>query len=492
MLWRRTLTSAVRRRSTLAVLSFLAMGLAMALATDAPTFAAEATRPVARTSNADEAFRTGIDAYIYGYPLVTMDVTERVVTNTARPSQEELRAPVNQVISLRQYPTAKFRSVTAPNADTLYSSAFIDLSKEPQVLHVPAMGDRYYLMPILDGWTDVIASPGKRTGVKNAADFAITGPNFSGKLPPNVKQIKSPTNLAWLLGRIYCTGTPEDYQAVHALQDQISLKPLSAFGQPYSPPTAQIDPSVDMKTPPREQVNALDGEAYFKRLAMLMKDNPPYPADAKMVAELAKIGIVPGRDFNLRELDPTVQRALARVPQAAQQQIVAHEKNGGVRIENGWGVPTLTGRYGTNYIQRALVTWIGLGANLPEDAVYPLARADGKGRPLEGTSAYVIHFAKGQTPPVNGFWSITMYDEQMFFIDNALDKYTVSPRDPLKYNADGSLDIFLQSESPGKDKEANWLPAPKAAFVPMLRMYWPKKAVLDSSWKPPAIAPQRM
>jgi len=477
-------------------LSFRSMAIAAiaAMVVMAATLgrSAERSRPGVRASDADEALRAGVDAYIYGYPLVTVDVTRSVMTNAAYPDLGAMRAPMNQILSMPQYPNATFRAVTAPNADTLYSSAFIDLSKEPQVLHVPAMGERYFLMPILDAWTDVIASPGKRTGVKTATDFAITGPDWNGKLPPNVTQIKSPTNLVWLLGRIYCDGTAEDYRAVHTLQAQLSLKPLSALGRRYSPPPGEVNPRIDGKTPPRDQVNALGAQQYFQRLARLLKDNPPSPTDGKMVAQLAKIGVVPGRDFELRELDPTVRAALERVPKLAQQQILAHEKTGGMLVQNGWEVATKTGVYGNDYLQRALVTWIGLGANLPEDAIYPVVRVDGAGRPLEGSNKYVMHFAKGQTPPVNGFWSLTMYDEQMFFVDNPLDKYTVSPRSDLRYNADGSLDLYLQNESPGKDKEANWLPAPKGAFVPMLRMYWPKRAVIEHIWEPPALQPQRM
>ena len=187
--------------------------------------------------NVFEAVPLGVEAYIYGYPLVTMEMTRRVMTNVEKP--EGTRAPMGHFVRMREYPTAAFRDVTAPNADTLYTTAWIDVGKEPWVLSLPDAHDRYYLFPMLDGWTNVFQVPGKRTTGTGAQKYAITGPGWKGKLPEGVKEYKSPTNLVWLLGRIYCTGTPEDYAAVHKLQDEISLVPLSAYGKPYTPPAGQ-------------------------------------------------------------------------------------------------------------------------------------------------------------------------------------------------------------------------------------------------------------
>jgi hypothetical protein len=297
--------------------------------------------------------------------------------------------------------------------------------------------------------------------------------------------------MVWILGRTYCTGTREDYKAVHALQDQYKLVPLSAYGKPYTPPPGTVDPSVDAKTPVREQVERLDAGAYFKLLAALMKDNPPAAGDAPMVAKLARLGIVPGKDFDLARLDPAVAKGLERAPKAAVERIMAHFKRAAVPV-NGWVVTTKTGLYGTDYLQRALVTAIGLGANRPQDAVYPTSEVAADGQPYDGARKYVMHFPKGQAPPVNGFWSLTMYNAEYFFVDNPLNRYTVSPRDALKYNADGSLDLYLQHEDPGPGKTSNWLPAPKGRFILMMRLYWPKStppSILDGSWKPPAVKP---
>jgi hypothetical protein len=200
-----------------------------------------------------EDFILATDAYIYGYPLVTMEMTRRVITNVAEPVGT--RGPMGQIIKLRQYPDASFRDVTAPNADTLYTTSFFDVGKEPWVLSIPDMNGRYALFPMLDGWTTVFQVPGKRTTGTGAQTYAITGPGWKGTLPAGVKEYKSPTNIAWLIGRIYCTGTPEDYAEVHKLQDEFKLVPLSAYGKPYTPPQGTVDPSIDMKTAVREQVN---------------------------------------------------------------------------------------------------------------------------------------------------------------------------------------------------------------------------------------------
>jgi hypothetical protein len=434
-----------------------------------------------------EANDIAVDAYIYAYPLITMDLTKKVMTNVVKP--EDSHAPVGQFANIRSYPNASFREITAPNADTLYSTAWLDLSKEPYILHVPDEHGRYYLMPMLNGWTDVFADPGARTTGTDAADFAITGPHWKGTLPKNVKEFKSPTNMVWIIGRTYSTGTPEDYQAVHVIQDQYSLTPLSTYGKPYTPPEGTFDSTIDMKTPVRNQVNQMGIQDYFNRLASLLKDNPPAAEDAVIVAKMAKIGLVPGQPFDINKLSSKIVNALQSVPQVAQQKIMDEEKSAGLMVR-GWVYSLKTGVYDSNYLQRAFITAIGLGANRPQDAIYPYTTVDAEGQTLNGKNNYVIHFPKGQIPPVKGFWSLTMYNDQYFFVDNPLNRYTLSPRNALKYNEDGSLDLYIQNTSPSKDKESNWLPAPTENFILMLRLYWPEEALLNGSWTPPAVQKQ--
>ena len=437
---------------------------------------------------AEQAVSEAVDIYIYGYPLVTMDMTRKVMTNFA--TVQGSRGPMGQIIKLRTYPAVDDHAVTAPNADTLYTTAWIDVSKEPWVFSIPDMGDRYYLMPMLDGWTDVFQVPGKRTTGGKAQKYAITGPGWTGKLPDGVTEYKSPTGMVWILGRIYCTGTPDDYAKVHALQDKFSLVPLSSYGKPYTPLPGEVDNALDTKTAVRDQVDGIGVNEYFTYLAKLMKSNPPSADDAAILAKMAKIGLVPGQEFDPSKLGAFDQEAIKAVPRLAQLKILEGFKKAAAPV-NGWMYLTKNiGVYGTDYLQRAFVTAIGLGANRPQDAIYPTSEKDAEGREYDGTKKYVMHFDKGQFPPVNGFWSLTMYDKNMFFVPNPLNRYTVSSRSKLLTNADGSVDLYIQSDSPGKAKEANWLPAPKARFIPMLRLYWPKDtppSIIDGTWKPPAI-----
>lgn len=431
-----------------------------------------------------EEFWLATDAYVYGYPLVTLEMTRRIMTNVVAPAGT--RAPMGQFARIREYPNAAFRDVTAPNADTLYTIAWADVGKEPWILSLPDMKGRYYLFPLLDGWTTVFQSPGARTTGTGAQTYAITGPGWKGTLPAGVTEYKSPTGLVWMLGRIYCTGTPEDYAAVHALQDQCRLVPLSAWGKDYTPPAGTVDPKVDMKTAVREQVNALDAVSYFTLLAELMKTNPPVAADAAAVARFARIGLVPGQDFDRTKLKADF---VSRIPHIAFDRIMLQLKVGtSVKNVNGWLYDTVTGIYGTDYLNRALVTAIGLGANHPQDALYPMSLKDADGNDYDGARKYVMRFPKGQLPPVKGFWSLTMYDADFFFVTNPLNRYSISARQKLKENADGSVDLYIQNESPGADKESNWLPAPKGKFQLMLRLYWPSEtppSIIDGTWSPP-------
>ncbi|MUM19816.1 DUF1254 domain-containing protein [Mycobacterium sp. CBMA271] len=428
-----------------------------------------------------------MDAYVYGYSLVTVEMTRRIMTNVEK--IESPRAPMGQLMRMREYPNAQFRDITAPNADTLYTNGFIDVAKEPWVLSLPEANDRYYLFPMLDGWSNVFEVPGKRTTGTGPQTYAITGPGWKGTLPQGVKEYKSPTSIVWLLGRTYCTGTPEDYAAVHKLQDETTLVPLSSYGKPYTPPAGKVDPSIDMKTPVRDQVNKLSTKEYFDLLASLMRDNPPAEADKPMVEKMAKIGIEAGKPFDLDKLGAGTVGELQSVPKEAFAKIMAHFKDAGDNI-NGWVFTTKTGQYGTEYLQRATIAAIGLGANRPQDAVYPTSEVDSTGEPYDGANKYTLHFAKDQLPPAEGFWSLTMYDEGYFFVDNPLNRYTLSQRNTLTPNADGSVDLYLQRENPGPEREANWLPAPAGKFNLMLRLYWPKEtppSIIDGTWKPPAV-----
>jgi hypothetical protein len=430
------------------------------------------------------AHAIGVDAYIYFYPLVTMDVTRKQLTNVE--PGKGIGAPMNALFNVPTFPTADMRQVVRPNFDTLYSFGYLDLTKEPMVVSVPDTGGRYYLLPMLDMWTDVFASPGWRTTGTQADNFLVTQPGWSGTVPEGFTRIAAPTPFVWIIGRTKTDG-PQDYDAVHKIQAGYKVTPLSEWGKPPKPVEAKIDPSVDMKTPPKIQVDTMPAGAYFAYAAELLKLQPPHLTDEPIIAQMKRIGIEPGRSFDLDKASSAVKKALESAPEEGQK-LMAWKVPTLARVVNGWSMNTDTmGVYGNYYLKRAIVAQVGLGANLPEDAIYPLNLGDESGKPLDGVNKYTISFEKGATPPVNAFWSITLYDSDGFQVVNSLNRFAVSSWMPFKYNADGSLDLYFQNESPGKDKEANWLPAPKGPFNLTMRLYGPKSEALTGKWSPPPV-----
>jgi hypothetical protein len=445
----------------------------------------EGQLPVETTASREEAEAIATLAYIYGFPLVLMDVSREVMTSVPAPTG--LKAPLNRFIHLRQFPDYSLHEVVSPNVDTLYSTAWLDLSREPVVLAVPEMGKRYYLMQLLDAWTNVFAAPGTRTTGSGAGAFAIVGPGWEGTLPPNVRKIAAPTNLVWILGRTYTAGS-EDYPTVRAIQDRYQLVPLSSWGRPYTPP-AQVpfDISADVDTAPVDQTSRLSASAFLTRLAGLMGPNPPADDDEPMVRRLRMIGLVPGESFALDRLPVPLAAAVASGVAAGRERLEALAKAPPQELVNGWLIERRVGRYDTNYMLRAHVALVGLGANLPEDAIYPMAVVDGEGAKLTGSNRYLLHFPADALPPVDAFWSVTMYDERHFLVKNPIERYAVGDRQPLHFNPDGSLDVFIQNADPGRERHANWLPAPPDGFNLILRLYSPRKAVLDGAWSPPPV-----
>lgn len=447
------------------------------------------------TVSPQEALEIATDAYVYGYSLITTEVTRVQMSNVDKLGG--LRGPMNQFINVPRYPPADYRGVSAPNADTLYSLAWLDLA-EPLVFSHPDMGGRYHLFPMVDLWMTIYASPGSRTGADKAAAYLLTGPGWRGEVPQGMTHIPAATRYAVLLGRTYADGTEEDYKAVNALQAEYKITPLSAWGKSftYTAPPVDSNPGFSMTDKPQQVILALGTDGYFNMMTRLMcKDAPAPAADAAMLARMARIGIEPCKPFESSKLGPEAQAALKDLPQTALQKIVESRSKSMGQVVNGWVITKGLGVYGTDYMKRAVVGAFGWPANLQADAVYPYTEVDSAGQKLTGANNYTLTFGEGQTPPVNGFWSITMYeiDQGWWFVPNRLNKFTVSPRNDLKANADGSITLYFQNESPGPDKEANWLPAPKGDFIPMLRMYWPRDAspsILNGSWTPPSVTRQ--
>ncbi len=424
--------------------------------------------------SADEATkRLAAEAYVYGYPLVLMDAVRQADTATT---------PINTFRHERAAAGAE-----TPNGDVLFSRAWLDLSHEPVVLSLPDAKDRYYVLPMLSGWTDVFSSPGKRTTGTEKRDFAIVGPAYKKALPPDLTAIAAPTDMVWIVGRVD-PGGPGGDAAAAKLQEQFRLTPLSQWGKrPARNAAAAVAAKAADKTSPSQQVAALDANAFFTRLATLLATNPPTKDDGVMVEKLGKLGIVAGQPFDMTKLDPATATAVAAGAVSARDAIASSARTYIADLRNGWAIEWDTGRYGANYGLRAVMAALRLGANAPEDAIFASARVDADGKPLAGTNRYVLHFDKGQAPPTDAFWAVSTYDGAKHFVANPLDRHALGGNDKLATNADGSIDIYLQAANPGADKASNWLPAPPGEFNVMLRVYWPKQIMLDRKWSPPAI-----
>ncbi len=460
----------------------------------------------ADTSTFDEA----VDAYIYGYPLVMLGITERVGITVPSAGAKLAAAPLNQFGKEPSLPTSAFKDVVLPSTTTLYASAFINLKAEPLILHIPDMKNRFYLLQMLDGWTNVSdQSPGSRLGSKEGY-YALVGPHWKGDLPYDVPQknvIRMDTYSMWIIGRIYTSGTDEDISYINdVIYPELTLTPLSKFHKDYDPPSdLPLDPSIDVKTPPLHQVAGMDACAFFGTFSSMMIYNRPLPADHPFVRELRDIGIDPGSNFDCTTLRPRQLKKLATLQlavAAARLRVQAPQKPPGGST-NYWVMPLDVGSYGTNYLLRAQVAYNAFGANNAKDAVYGYGIFDGRGLPVNGSNAYQIHFNRKtsaqsaeEIPPVNpnAFWSVTIYNEDGTLVANDSVKYNAIGIPEVQnhsvcFNPDKSIDLYLQADQPsGSIASCNWLPIPDGKkFIVFLRMYWPDQAILDGKWVPPPI-----
>jgi hypothetical protein len=436
-----------------------------------------------------EARQIAAAAYVYGYPLVIMDVSKDV--GTAAPTAEPTLglAPINQLVRGAVTPTAANENATRLNVDTLYTFGWLNLTKEPMVVSVPAANGRYYVMSILDAWQNVFADPGPRTTGNGSGNFAIVGPGWNGKLPSNVTKLQSPTNTVLINARTQQNG-PADFPAAVAFENNYTLIPLSAWGTTYTSPTnVPVNPNVNRTANAVQQVANMTPATFYDRMATLMVANPPSSADKPVIDQIARIGIVPGNPFDWSGMNATMQNAITQGTQDGMAQVYTASVNfPGAATKNGWTISYNVGTYGTNYTLRAGVALSYIAINLPQDALYPTSTANATGAPYSGLNNYVLHFAKNETPPINAFWSLTMYDTRNFLVANPINRYAISPHlGNLTYNPDGSLDVYIQNTSPGLGKESNWLPAPPGQFYLALRLYWSQEAALNGSWVPPAV-----
>lgn len=428
---------------------------------------------------ADAQTSSIFDAYIYGFTPVLINATralETAVPDNTTPG----RAPINQFAYRDTLATPQDQTIVRPNVDTLYTSAWLSLRNEPMILHVPDTADRYYLIPMLDAYSNEFASIGSRTTGNGAGNYAIVGPDWTGPVPENVSGIvRAPTNTVWLLGRTLVQGQ-SDVQKASAVARQLLLIPLSEYGKylhtgTYTPPVGVPvkAPNANFDSQPLLSSPGFSTPAFFDFLLPYALQNPAPAAQSPTASEL-----VLGGFLQQGQMTATVETQALELSVAAALATATPE--------NGWSANLQAGNYGSNYALRTGTALTGFGANAPQDAVYLNAVHDDNGKPLSGANSYVIHFAAGLTPPANGFWSITAYNQQGFLVANPIGRYSVGSESGLVANADGSMDVLLQTAQPAAQL-SNWLPVPSGSFNLTLRVYWPDQSVLTGAWQPPAV-----
>ena len=449
---------------------FLNVSTAAAVVCAATLLPVEKAAAAQQTMAAQELLE---QAYLYAFPLVLMDATRKVSTNTETPNGT--RAPINQFIHAEKLADAASRAVVTPNVDTIYTQAFLDVGSEPMLYGVPQT-DRFFNVQVLDAWTNtaaVLEAPGL---------YAITRSDWQGELPEGVQRINVPTNRVWTIARIVLSGQ-EDLPNVRAIQDKMQLMPLSAYQMDsWTAPAGTYDPAYNFV--PVQHVLALSPQEFFDTANQLMETNPPAAADAPILQELAALHVGPGEKFDDKALGLFSGLRWKLMLLQLKGKLKAEAANYAQQMGQWIYYGDPIGDFGTAYTYRAMVALMGLGANTTNVAIYPKTDVDSTGAVLTGKKTYTLHIEAEPPTKEKGFWSVTAYGEDDFLIDNAIDRYCVNDRSGLHRNPDGSIDIILSKEAP--EDTTNWLPVGEGDFHLFLRIYKPDTAALEG-WQPPVV-----
>lgn len=411
-------------------------------------------------------------AYIYLYPLVLMDVTRK-----------QQCSAFNTWLHSRKYPPGHFKMIIRPNFDTLYSIAWLDLTTGPVVIHTPDTNGRYYCMHMMDMWTDSFAVPGSRTWGTEANSCVVVGPHPSVDPQQQRHVIRSPTPYVWIITRIQTNGQA-DYSAVHKLQNGFQISGLGGESKRKGVPDIKRE---ERTIPPFSKVKQMQPKEFFDKALQLLSFFPPHQTDGSIVLQLERLGMISGQydQFTYDALPPQVQKALHHGATNGFHNMKKYSKEMSARnVQNGWEMALEgIGVYGNNYFRRAAVAAGGLGAVPAEDAVYSsLANA------LSSDNRYEMHIKESDLPPCDAFWSITLYDSTGYPVPNQWNKYALNNRHGLVFEKDGSIVLHLQQQSPGKERERNWLPTPvNGRFTLTGRYYAPRRELLAGKWKPPEV-----
>lgn len=437
--------------------------------------------------DAETALEFAVDAYVYLYPLVLLDLTRRQATSVTRSGDAPGRAPVNEFAHVTAPLSAGFRDVVRPTFDTLQSFAWLNVAREPVIVSVPDAGDGYYVLPMLDMWSDLVAAPGTRTAGNWPAEYAVVGRRWEGELPERVRRIDTPTPYVWLVGRTAPVAGAEKFQP------RLAITPLSRWERSrhrhlrLNLARRRPDPAVDPVTPPVDQVDAMTAPEFFTRAADVLGLAEPHVHDHSVLQRIERIGLVPGEPFKLRHLPRVVADVLPTAAARARFELFRRSRRLG-RACNGWLLCSGSlGAWGTDYLKRAAVARTFLGAGLPEDIVPAAAFVDGSGRPLDGRHGYTLRFPAHEEPPARALWSLTVYDSRGYAVPNAIDRYALGSADDLERSADGAVEIALRHGPPSGTPASNWLPCPAGPFNLCLRLYCPDREALESGWAPPPV-----
>jgi len=427
-----------------------------------------------------------LDAYTYAYPLIALDTLRRIGTSVMKADCEHGRgAPINQFTHLRRLPDAT-STEKRPSVDTLRSSLWFDVSREPLIVTLPDWAGRFHSIQLLDAWSDAFACLGTRSTGTEAQRFAIVGPSWRRSLPRGIRVYRSPTASGWLLCNIEVRGA-QDMPHVARLQASLSAAPWSQWARLYSPPAgaAELLPGASDAV---RAVCSLRAEHYFTRFCALTRHDPPHAHDHAMLERLRRIGLVPGRRLDFAGLPAAVRAALEQAVLVAPIRLQAAHARLRSRCNTWYLLGRPYGAYGTDYATRAAMVFGGLGSCASEDLLTYSARQESTGDAFDSARRYTLRFGRGQLPPTQGFWSLTVYDDRRRLVANELGRQAIGSRDDPSTDPDGGVTLLVQRERPAASLQRNWLPAPPSGgFSLSLRLYAPLAAARDGVWMPPPL-----
>jgi hypothetical protein len=452
-----------------------------------PESASEVPKPVAGAVMHEQYVKTiGRMAYVWGWPMVNSFNRRASITQAPEPGKLGGVVPVaprGRLSMLNDYVKPDQGFVACPNQDVVYGTGFFALDEEPVVIQVPDFGDRFWIYAIYDGRTDQFGEFGKAYGTKPGF-YLLVGPDWKGHVPDGITAVvRSSTEFAFAGPRIFMDDTDEDRAAIQPLINQIDAYPLTEFDGKMKIKEWNDTPSFP--TPKVEGENKwVVPEAFFDQLPMIMDAVSPLPGEEALYTSIRQV-------LDAAENDPDVKKALIEVAIETEKDVIGplfQWKHNGIPAGNGWNRSVNNAEWGFDYLTRTSTARSNMFENRPNETQYFYTDDDFKGMQLDGNNLYTVTFAKGQLPPVNGFWSLTLYNKYHLFEVNELNRYSLGTKNKtLQFNADGSLTLYAGTKSPGKDKESNWLPAPGGTFSLYIRSYWGKKAILDGTWIPPRI-----